>query len=104
MDAAIPMLRLVPPPQPRIRPDEKLRLNINIRYPDYRRDVTHELIMDALQAAAIVPNDRQIRAYCVEALDSVGEPMIWIAITRRGKLPWKPKPAAVAYVAAGRVR
>ena len=69
----------------------KLKLDVRIRYPNYKRDLDIELIADVLQLAGVVHNDRQFRIKHAESEDEVGEPMIWITITEVGVLPWKPK-------------
>lgn len=70
---------------------DKLSLWVQIRYPNYRRDVDVELIKDALEKAYIIPNDRQIRKIDVEAEDEIGEPRIRLRLTRIGELPWVSK-------------
>lgn len=71
--------------------DDKLSLWVLVRYPNYRRDLDISLIMDALQDAGIINNDRQIRHFGAIAEDEVGEPLTRIKLVCLGKLPWKPK-------------
>lgn len=73
------------------RPTDKLALTCIVRYADYRRDLDIELVKDVLQAAGVIPNDKQIRRVSAEAMDSVGEPQTIIELERIGQLPWKPK-------------
>lgn len=71
--------------------DDKLRAVFLIRYPNYRRDVDVALIMDALQDARIIDNDRQIREITAIAQDQTGDPETQIRLERIGQLPWRIK-------------
>lgn len=72
-------------------PEDKVRAVFLMRYPDYRRDVDPALILDALQDAGIIPNDRQIREITAIAQDATGEPETQIRLERIGQLPWRNK-------------
>lgn len=72
-------------------PEDKVRAVVLVRYKDNRRDVDVSIVMDALQDAGIVPNDRQIREITAIAQDQTGEPETQIRLERIGQLNWRPK-------------
>ena len=89
---AIMFLRSKKQPDPPINIQEKLSLYAHVRFKDYTRDGSIELVADVLQQAGIVPDDVQFRTKHFEVMDEVGEPETTINIFRVGELPWKRKP------------
>lgn len=70
----------------------KLSIWLRVNYPDYRRDVDASLIYDALEGSGVIPNDRQIRKFDVEAEDELIKPgLIRLRLTCIGQLPWQSK-------------
>lgn len=75
---------------PGFKPTDKLQLVVCITNRTYKPDLDIALLMDALQAAKVVPNDRQIRQVVAWINDKKGPPAMRVYIERVGVLPWKP--------------
>lgn len=75
-------------PMPAFPQNAKLSALVHIWYPDLRRDLDDSLIMDALQAANVIFNDRQIREKTVIADDEPGERFV-VQLERIGTMPTK---------------
>lgn len=76
-------------PIPYIRMGDKLRMDVQIAFPNRLRDLNTEIIKDTLQKARVIPNDRHIRVEFTEVLDKLGD-FTRITLTVIGELPWKP--------------
>ena len=71
------------------RPEAKLGLRCSVQYPDYRHDLDISLVMDALECAGVIWNDRQIREIVATAADNKGS-FTTVLVQDIGELPWKP--------------
>lgn len=70
---------------------DALILRVMVTYPDYTQDLDCELVPDVLQAAGIIPNDRQFMEKHYYRNPKTGDPLVAIEIERNGELPWKQK-------------
>lgn len=70
---------------------DDLRVDIHVWYPDRRSDLSVELILDCLEKAEVIKNDRYIREHHAYGHVDKENPRISITLSQRIRIQYKPE-------------